>query len=61
MRQSIFNIQPTCAELLPQASFVALGSGPALAKQEDRGDEERKTRSSSAETPVHILAPSVAV
>ena len=47
MRQSIFNIQPTCAELLPQASFVVLGSGAALAKQEDRGEEERKTRSSS--------------
>lgn len=61
MRQSIFNIRPTCAELLPQAGFVALGSGSALAKQEDRGEEERKVHSSSEEPSVHILAPSVAV
>ena len=40
---------------------MALGSGPALAKQEDRDEEEREMHPSSAETSVHILTPSVAV
>lgn len=40
MRQSIFNIQPTCAELLPQAGFPALAQRWPSKRTEARKKED---------------------